>query len=156
MADVFRGNNLTRVDEKNRLKLPADFKRLVDEKCGPGARFYITSVDGKRAQLYPMAEWELKEAVLAKLAASHPARIKFQKFTAYYGSATEMDNQGRLLLPPLIRDEAKLAGEVVVLGMAGTLEPGFLEVVNHEFFKAEMKQEPLTQEDLAALAALGL
>jgi MraZ protein len=156
MADVFRGNNLTRVDEKNRLKLPADFKRLVDEKCGPGAKFYITSLDGKRAQLYPIREWELKEAVLSKLAASHPARLKFQKFTSYYGAAVEMDNQGRLLLPQLIRESASLNGEVVVLGMAGTLEPGFLEVVNHDFFKAEMDQEPLTQEDLAALAALGL
>ena len=156
MADVFRGNNLTRVDEKNRLKLPADFKRLVDEKCGPGAKFFITSLDGKRAQLYPIKEWELKEGLLSKLAASHPARIKFQKYTSYFGAPVEMDNQGRLLLPSPIREEANLTGEVVVLGMAGTLEPGFLEVVNHEFFKAEMKQEPLTQEDLAALAALGL
>jgi MraZ protein len=156
MADVFRGNNLTRVDDKNRLKLPADFKRLVDEKCGPGAKFFITSVDGKRAQMYPIAEWELKETLLSKLPASHPARMKFQKYTAYYGAQVEMDNQGRFTLPSPIREEAKLTGEVVVLGMAGTLEPGFLEVTNHEAFKAEMKQEPLTLEDLAALAALGL
>jgi len=156
MADVFRGNNLTRVDDKGRLKLPADFKRLVDGKCGPDARFYITSLDGKRAQMYPIREWEAKEAVLSTLAPSHPARMKFQKMTSYYGSVAEMDNQGRLLLHPLLREAANLAGEVVVLGMAGTLEPGFLEVVNHEFFKAEMQEQPLTQEDLAALAALGL
>jgi MraZ protein len=156
MADVFRGNNLTRVDDRNRLKLPAEFKRLVDELCGPSPKFFITSTDGKRAQLFPIKEWELREKTLATLAPSHPARIKFQKLTAYYGSEAEMDNQGRLLLPAPIRDEAKLTGEVVVLGMAGAIEPGFLEVANHELFKAEMKADPLTQEDLAALAALGL
>jgi DNA-binding transcriptional regulator/RsmH inhibitor MraZ len=67
-----------------------------------------------------------------------------------------MDGQGRLLLPSPLREEANLAGEVVVLGMAGTLEPGFLEVANHDRFKAEMKAAPFTTEDLEALAALGL
>ena len=45
---MFRGNHQTRVDEKFRLKLPAEFKRLVDELYGP--LFYITSQDGKRSQ----------------------------------------------------------------------------------------------------------
>ena len=48
---MFRGNHQTRVDEKFRLKLPAEFKRMVDEQYGPV--FYITSQDGKRAQLWP-------------------------------------------------------------------------------------------------------
>lgn len=154
MADVFRGNNLTRVDDKNRLKLAAEFKRLVDLKGI--TKFYITSQDGKRAQIYPMQEWELREAAVSKLPSSHEARKKFQRFAAYYGAEVEMDSQGRLLLPSPLREEAKLTGEVVVLGMAGTLEPGFLEVENHENFKEEMKAAPFTPEDLAALAALGL
>jgi MraZ protein len=154
MSDVFRGNNLTRVDDKNRLKLAAEFKRLVDLKGI--SRFYITSQDGQRAQIYPMQEWELKEAAVAKLPSSHPARKKFQQYAAYYGAEVEMDSQGRLLLPSPLREEANLAGEVVVLGMAGTLEPGFLEVANHDRFKAEMKAAPFTTEDLEALAALGL
>ena len=55
--------------------MPAEFKRRVDEIYGPV--FYITSLDGKRAQLYPMKEWEKKEAILANMPASHPARRKF-------------------------------------------------------------------------------
>ena len=42
---MFRGNHPTRVDEKGRLKLPAEFKRRVDELYGP--QFYITSKDGQ-------------------------------------------------------------------------------------------------------------
>ena len=60
---MFRGNHPTRVDEKCRLKLPAEFKRRVDEMYGP--LFYITSMDGKRAQLYPMKEWEAIESKIA-------------------------------------------------------------------------------------------
>ena len=39
----FRGNHPTRIDEKGRLKLPADFKHLSDEKYGRETKFYITS-----------------------------------------------------------------------------------------------------------------
>ncbi|PYX46476.1 MAG: division/cell wall cluster transcriptional repressor MraZ, partial [Acidobacteria bacterium] len=42
---MFRGNHPTRVDEKGRLKVPAEFKRVIDEKYG--TQFYITSLDGK-------------------------------------------------------------------------------------------------------------
>ncbi len=69
---MFRGNHPTRVDEKGRLKLPADFKRRVDELYGP--QFYITSKDGKRAEIYPLKEWEAIEAKLAGIPSMNPAK----------------------------------------------------------------------------------
>ncbi len=144
---MFRGNHLTRVDEKGRLKMPAEFKRRVDEIYGP--QFYITSQDGRRAQLYPLKEWEKKEELLAKMPASNPARMRFLDVTSYYGQMAEMDQQGRLLLPQLLREEARVTAEVVVLG-----KQGILEVVNHEDYKNDAK--PLTTDELAALAEYGL
>jgi MraZ protein len=146
---MFRGNNPTRVDEKGRLKMPADYKRRVDELYGPS--FYITSTDGKRAQLYPLMEWEKKEALLALMPNSHPAKVKYLDVTSYYGQMAEMDNQGRLLLPQLLRESAKVTGDVVVLG-----KQGFLEVVNHDDYKAHIAESPLTAEDNAALSGFGL
>ena len=127
---MFRGNHQTRVDEKFRLKLPAEFKRRVDEVYGP--LFYITSMDGKRAQLYPMKEWEAIEAKIVQLEPTDPDREDFLNVTSYYGQTVEMDSQGRLLLPPVIRQSAKLAGDVNVLGMQT-----ILEVANLEMFEAE-------------------
>ncbi len=142
---MFRGNHPTRVDEKGRLKMPADFKReLADEQ-----EFYITSLDGKRAQLYPIKEWKKKEEALEKMPPSHPARMRFLDVTSYYGQMATMDNQGRLLLPQLLRETAKVTGDVVVLG-----KQGILEVVNHDLFKPETK--PLTADELNALAEFGL
>ena len=146
---MFRGNHPTRVDEKGRLKLPAEFKRRVDELYGP--QFYITSMDGKRAQVYPLKEWEQIEASLAKMSPMDPVRKKFLDVTNFYGQMAEMDGQGRLLIPQLLRETAKVMGEVVVLGTQT-----FLEVVNHDMFKAELDVAPLTEEDQAALAGLGL
>jgi MraZ protein len=127
---MFRGNHQTRVDEKFRLKLPAEFKRRVDEVYGP--LFYITSMDGKRAQLYPMKEWEAIESKIVQLEPTDPDREDFLNVTSYYGQTVEMDSQGRLLLPQVIRQAARLAGDVNVLGMQT-----ILEVTNLEMFEAE-------------------
>ena len=127
---MFRGNHQSRVDDKFRLKLPSDFKRRVDELYGP--KFYITSLDGKRAQLYPIKEWEAIESKIVQLEPTDPDREDFLNVTSYYGQEVEMDSQGRLLLPQVIRQKAKLAGDVNVLGMQT-----ILEVTNLEMFEAE-------------------
>src|SRR3979409_783183 len=106
---MFRGNHPTRVDEKGRLKVPAEFKQVIDEKYGQ--QFYITSVDGKVAQVYPFEEWERIEQKLAGLSNFNPTKRKFLDRTNYYGQQVEMDGQGRLLLPQLLRESAQSKGE---------------------------------------------
>lgn len=146
---MFRGNHPAKVDEKGRLKLPSEFKRRTDEIYGP--KFYITSTDGKRARVYPMSEWEKIEASLAGIPSMNPAKKKFLDVTNYYGQEAEIDGQGRILIPQILRESAKLMADCVVLGSQTVLE-----VVNREDFEAELKQAPLTAEDEAALAALGI
>src|SRR6266568_1554738 len=93
---MFRGNHPTRVDEKGRLKVPAEFKRVIDEKYG--TQFYITSLDGKIAQVYPFEEWERIEQKLAGLSTFNPTKKKFLDRVNYWGQQVEMDGQGQLLM----------------------------------------------------------
>jgi MraZ protein len=146
---VFRGNHPTRVDEKGRLKLPAEFKHRIDEIYGP--RFYITSKDGKRAEIHPLQEWEKFEAKLAEIPNFNPAKKKLLDRVNYYGQMAEMDAQGRLLVPQILRDKLNVTGDVVVLGMQT-----YLEVANHEAFAAKMEAEPMTEGDEKELAGFGL
>lgn len=146
---MFRGNHPARVDDKGRLKLPAEFKRRLDEAYGP--QFYITSRDGKRAEIYPIREWEKVEAKLATIPSMNPAKKKFLDVTNYYGQMAELDAAGRLLLPQILRESARVTAEVVVLGTQT-----YLEVVNHDDFKAALEAQPLSEADMAALADLGL
>jgi MraZ protein len=146
---VFRGNNPTRIDDKGRLKLPADFKRQIDE--GYGTQFFITSRDGKRVEIYPMQEWEKFEAKLALVPNFNPAKKKLMERINYFGHSCEMDTQGRLLIPQLVREELNVAGDVNVFGMHT-----YFEIANREAFKANMDANPITEEDEQALAALGL
>src|SRR5256886_12856976 len=105
---MFRGNHPARVDEKGRLKVPAEFKRVLDEKYGQ--QFYITSFDGKVAQVYPFEEWERIEQKLAGLSTFNPTKKKFLDRTNYWGQQIEMDGQGRLLIPQLLRESAQIKG----------------------------------------------
>ena len=124
---MFRGNHPARVDEKGRLKLPAEFKRQIEESYG--TQFYITSKDGKVAEIYPMQEWEKIEQKLAAIPSFNPAKKKLLDRVNYYGQVAEIDGQGRVLLPQILRESAKLMTDVVVFGMQT-----YLEVANHEAF----------------------
>jgi MraZ protein len=146
---MFRGNHPTRVDEKGRLKVPAEFKRVIDEKYG--TQFYITSLDGKVAQVYPFEEWERIEQKLAGLSSFNPTKKKFLDRTNYYGQQVEMDGQGRLLLPQLLRETGQIKGEVAVLGNLT-----FLVVRNLELFKKEIEEEKFTPDDEKTLDELGI
>jgi len=145
---MFRGNHPTRVDEKGRLKVPAEFKRVIDEKYAQ--KFYITSVDGTIAQVYPFEEWERIEQKLAALSTYNPTKKKFLNRTNYYGQVVEMDGQGRLLIPQILREAAQIRGEVAVLGNLT-----YLEVRNLEALDKEIK-EPFTDEDIKTLDDLGI
>jgi MraZ protein len=146
---MFRGNHPTRVDEKGRLKVPAEFKRVIDEKYGQ--QFYITSLDGKVAQVYPFEEWERIEQKLAALSNFNPTKKKLLDRTNYYGQQVEMDGQGRLLLPQLLREAGQIKGEVAVLGNLT-----YLVVRNLELFKREIEEEKFTPDDEKTLDELGI
>jgi MraZ protein len=146
---MFRGNHPTRVDEKGRLKVPAEFKRVLDEKYGQ--QFYITSFDGKVAQVYPFEEWERIEQKLAGLSTFNPTKKKFLDRTNYWGQQVEIDGQGRLLIPQLLREAAQIKGEVAVTGMLT-----FLEVRNLEAYRREIEENKFTPEDEKTLDELGI
>jgi len=146
---MFRGNHPTRVDEKGRLKVPAEFKRVIDEKYAQ--KFYITSQDGVIAQVYPFEEWERIEQKLAALSTFNATKKKFLTRTNYYGQVVEMDGQGRLLIPQLLRESAQIRGEVAVLGNLT-----YLEVRNMEALDKEIKEQAFTDEDIKTLDELGI
>ncbi len=146
---MFRGNHPTRVDEKGRLKVPAEFKRVIDEKYG--TQFYITSRDGDVAQVYPFEEWERIEQKLAALSSFNPTKKKFLERTNYWGQQIEMDGQGRLLIPQLLREAAQIRGEVAVVGYLN-----YLEVRNLELYRKKVVEEKFTPEDEKTLDELGI
>ena len=125
---MFRGSHEAKIDEKGRLKLPSAFKALMD--AANVTQFFVTSTNGKFAEIWPLPEWEKVEARLAKHSALDDAVEEFMNLVNYYGQQVEMDNQGRILLPQILRSKAKLDAEVKVMGQIK-----FLAVHNREAFE---------------------
>jgi MraZ protein len=146
---TFRGNHPAKVDEKGRLKLPAAFKQLVDAEHV--SQFYITSVDGKSAEIWPLPEWEKREEQLAESSTMDDSVKRYLNLTSYYGQQVEIDNQGRVLLPQILRGKAKLDSDVAVtvIGMRT-----YLEVHNREIFEQNLAANEFTADDRQAMAEL--
>jgi MraZ protein len=145
---VLRGNYPATVDEKGRVKIPADF---LAELRKTGGKFYVTSASGDHARIYPMKQWEAIEKKLAQRSSYNAVKQRFLTRTNYYGQVVEVDGQGRILIPPVLRESAEMKGEVDVQGQLT-----YLEVWNHTRFLDRLNRNPITAEDEKALDELGI
>ena len=109
---VFSGRFDHAIDDKGRVSIPARFRDVLQHEGHD--RLYITNFifEGERClELYPPAEWE---AVLNRFKGKKGNR-EAQLFEAFYvGGAHEVqvDKQGRILIPPRLREFAKFDREV--------------------------------------------
>lgn len=146
---ALRGNQPAKIDDKGRLKIPTEFRQLIQDRYG--SQVFVTSVTGEFVTVYPMPVWIAQEEKLAKMASTHPARIKYLQRVNYFGQTAEIDAQGRIILHGRVREAAGMSGEVDVFG-----QYDFLEIWNHERFAAKLQGEPYTPDDARALAEHGI
>ena len=146
---MFRGSTIATIDDKGRLKVPTDFRRHLEETYGRD--FFVTSVRGDRAIVYPLPVWEEIERRLGQLPATDPTRQRFLERVSYFGAQVALDTQGRLLLPPIVREKTAMNGEVVV-----TAQIDRLELWNRERLERKLDADAFTDDDFAALAARGI
>ena len=146
---MFRGNAPARIDDKGRLKVPTAFRSLLESKYG--REVFVTSLTGEYVRLYPMPVWLAHEEKLSRMPSTHPARLKYLDRVNYYGQTAQIDTQGRVVIPPRLRESAGMLGDVDVLGQIDTLD-----VWNHERFVARMHRDAYGDDDARALAEFGI
>jgi MraZ protein len=82
---------------------------------------------------------------------THPARRRFERWTSFYGMEGEIDGQGRVLIPPQLREPAAMQGDVVVLGTAT-----YLEVWNLARAESKKDEDRVTDDDYRSLSDAGI
>jgi len=146
---VFRGNSPARIDDKGRLKVPNGFRAPLESKYG--RELFLTSLTGEYLRIYPMPVWLELEQKLTAMPSTHPSRLRFLDRANYFGQASELDAQGRLIIPARLRDSAAMSGMVDVLGVVD-----YLEVWNHDRFLLKLQRDPYTDDDARALSEFGI
>ncbi|MGA7859678.1 MAG: division/cell wall cluster transcriptional repressor MraZ [Terracidiphilus sp.] len=143
---MFRGNCPTRLDEKGRLKLPADFKHEIEKK-GYDGQFYITSLDGKVIKLFPLKEWEIFEGQVFSQS-TYEERERFSDVTSYYGQRAELDAQGRLTIAEWLREKFGLGakGEMAAVGKVNHIDLRIMDEL-----RKSVEENPLSKTELNAM-----
>lgn len=145
---MLRGNALAKIDGKGRLKVPAVYRGELDSEHG--REFFVTSISGQSARIYPVEVYAGLEARLVESSSVQPLVSKLRNALNYFGQPASMDGQGRIMIHPLLRDKARLDGEVAVLG-----QQNYLEVWNRTSIEEQLRNDPLTEADLRELASFG-
>ena len=146
---VFRGSASAKIDDKGRLKIPTDLRRRFRDQYG--TEVFITSVMGDSVLIYPLSVWEDVESRLAALPSTDRVKMRYLERVSYYGQQTRMDAQGRVVLPPILRESAAMEGDVVV-----STRLDYLEVWNRDRLDSRFSQEPFSEDDFAYLSERGI
>ena len=146
---VLMGHGPAKIDDKGRLKVPANFRKIIEDKYGPDC--FITSTDGERALVYPLPVWFDFQQRLAKVPSTSQAKIKLLERVNYFGQVSTIDAQGRVLVPAVLRNVAGISDDVVVLG-----SQDHLIVWNEERIQKRLASAPLTDEDFKELELHGV
>ncbi len=141
---MFLGEYQHTIDEKGRLTIPAKHRIELNEAM-------ITRGLDHNLVLYPMSEWEQLAARLRQLPITDPSARALQRL--FFSGAQEVtpDRQGRILIPPYLREYAGIENDVIIAGMQS-----YVEIWSPAAWSSELKSVQDTRANADAWRALGV
>jgi MraZ protein len=116
---MFRGRYVHTIDAKNRMSLPAPFRQeLLRRSDHPP----ILTNAHECLELYPYEDWLAFEQQIVGIAAVDPEAQAYARMMISGATECPVDKQGRILVPPHLRDHAALDREVTVAGVGPKIE----------------------------------
>lgn len=113
---MFLGEYQHSLDPKGRIIVPAKFREEL------GSKFVATKGLDNCIFLYPLGEWQVLEEKLRSLPFTRADVRSFARFFFSGASELEMDKQGRIVLPPNLRDYAGINRDLMVIGVGARVE----------------------------------
>ncbi len=129
-----RGFHAARVDEKGRLKIPAVFQQYLAARGD--STVFITTIDERTARLYPIPVWKENEKFFEDPGELAQQAAKVQFVAKHYGSDSEIDGQGRVLVPQELRRRLGIENQSVFLGY----DRGAIEVLGDAVYQERFMQ----------------
>ncbi|MFZ2446773.1 MAG: division/cell wall cluster transcriptional repressor MraZ [Syntrophobacteraceae bacterium] len=116
----FRGRSIHRLDAKGRLRIPTKFREVLQNHYTDA--LIIAQFGEEYLAAYPPEKWDEIESKAMRLSEVQPEHRSFLRRFVSSAEECEFDNQGRILIPPMLRDEVGLDQEVVLAGVLSNFE----------------------------------
>jgi len=142
---MFLGEFVHTIDDKGRLTIPAKFRDDL------GAGLVVTRSIDRCLAIYPMEEWKSLAKKVSDLPVTDRQARAFRRLVFANASDAIPDKQGRVLIPPRLREYAGLGGEVVVTGLNT-----YIEVWNQDSWGEERERVEGDAVNVEEWAALGI
>lgn len=137
---MFIGEHHHTLDSKGRLILPAKFRASLGERC------IATRGLDHCLFVFPMEEWQQIEQRFRNLPLTSSEARAFVRFFFSGATECELDAQGRILIPPSLREYAGVNREVVIIGVSSRIEIWAKERWLEYFSRAEESYEKLAEK----------
>ena len=111
---MFRGANKLTLDIKGRLAMPTRYRERLAERCG--GKLVITVDKDQCLLIYPFPDWEDLERKLMKLPSLNKQARRLQRLMVGHATELDLDGNGRILLPPTLREYGLLTRDVMLIG----------------------------------------
>lgn len=118
---MFRGIHALTLDAKGRLAIPSKHRDALAAQC-LGRLVCTIDPDSRCLWLYPLPAWEEIEHILDRLPSLDQTVRRMQRLLIGHATECDLDAQGRLLLPPPLREFAALDKHAVLIGQGKKFE----------------------------------
>jgi MraZ protein len=122
---MFRGEASYNIDAKGRVIMPARFRYNL------GERFIITKGLDKCLFVFTMEKWAEYEKKIEAMPMTEPVVRKFMRLFVGGAVDVEVDAQGRVIIPPSLREYAGIDKDIIIVGVGGRIE-----IWSNELWKA--------------------
>ena len=161
MIRRFRGESLHKVDLKGRVSVPAPFRRVLEDgdpefKTGNNPNFVIVygGVKTPCLEAYTIKSISTVDQLISKLPRFSREREILERFINTQSLYIQLDETGRIVLPPKLKALVGIEGEAIFAGMGEKFqiwEPkqygSELESLQEDFSKLTGKANPFYMID---------
>ena len=117
---MFRGISNIAIDAKGRLSIPKKYReQLISVSRG---QLMVTVAPDRCLLVFPLDEWWPTEEKLMMLPNTNSKHRRLHLLYVGFATETEIDNNGRILVPPKLREFAEIDRKAVMVGQGRRLE----------------------------------
>src|SRR6202021_3652708 len=117
---MFRGATKVTLDDKGRMGMPTRYREQISVQSQ--GKLVVTVDRDQCLLIYPLPEWEQTERKLMSLPSLHPQSRRLQRLMVGHAADLGLDGTGRFLLPPELREFAKLDRHGMLIGQGNRFE----------------------------------